>query len=220
MTESSGAAAERLQVLAMSVGPVAANAYLLIVGEEAVVVDPGAEGERIAAELAARGSTLTAIWLTHAHFDHVGGIAALLANTRSAATVPVHMHPDDRPLLANAVKSAQRWSIVIDEPPQRTVDLHHGQVLSVGGVEAVALHTPGHAPGHVSFHLPAHGLVLSGDALFKGSVGRTDLPYSDERQLLDSIRRELLSLPDETRVLPGHGAPTTIGAERFGNPFL
>ncbi len=83
-----------------------------------------------------------------------------------------------------------------------------------------ALHTPGHAPGHVAFHVQEHSVVLTGDALFAGSVGRTDLPLSDGPQLLDSIRRELLTLPDETVVLPGHGPSTTIGAERFGNPFL
>lgn len=211
-----------LDILCMSVGPVAANAYLLMVGSDAVVVDPGAEGDRIAAELRARQKTLRAVWLTHAHFDHVAGIAALLADAPRAGNeqVPVHMHPADQPLLQNAAQAALRWSIRIDEPPSDTTDISHGQLLSLAHVQAKALHTPGHAPGHIAFYLPEHDLLLSGDALFKGSVGRTDLPYSDEGQLLDSIRRELLALPDATQVLPGHGPTTTIGAERYGNPFL
>lgn len=201
----------------MPVGPVAANSYLLLVGDDAVVIDPGDEGPAIARQLVQRNKTLRAVWLTHAHFDHVGGITALL---RAAGSVPVHMHPHDRPLLENAVNSAGRWNIQIEPPPTGTVDIVHGQLLTLGGLEATALHTPGHAPGHIAFYLADEGIVFSGDALFKGSVGRTDFPYANERQLLDSIRRELLSLPDDTQVLPGHGSPTTIGSERFGNPFL
>lgn len=213
---------ERLQVLQLVVGPLDVNCYVLLVDDVAVVVDPGEEGERIAQELAARGAQLHAVWLTHAHFDHVGGIAALLAHRPAGGPeeVPVLLHPADQVLLENAVAAAAHWSISIEAPPTETVPLAHGQELAVKGVPVRALHTPGHAPGHVAFHVPTYSFVLSGDALFKGSVGRTDLPLSDERQLQESIRRELLSLPDETAVLPGHGPATTIGAERYGNPFL
>lgn len=214
---SAGSASYTFEVLCMPVGPVAANSYLLLVGDDAVVIDPGDEGPAIAQQLVQRNKTLRAVWLTHAHFDHVGGIAALL---RAAGSVPVHMHPDDRPLLENAVNSASRWNIQIEPPPTDTVDIVHGQLLTLGGLKVTALHTPGHAPGHIAFYLPDQRIVFSGDALFKGSVGRTDFPYANEQQLLDSIRRELLSLPDDTQVLPGHGSPTTIGSERFGNPFL
>lgn len=214
--------APALEVLQLSVGPLAVNAYILLVGDQAVVVDPGDDGARLAQALTERGAHLVAVWLTHAHFDHVGGLSALLADRPAGGPehVPVYLHPDDKLLLENAVAAAARWSIRIEAPPTDTVDLQHGQVLTVGPVRARALHTPGHAPGHVAFHLPEESLVLVGDALFKGSVGRTDLPLSDERQLLDSIRRELLSLPDDTLVLPGHGPTTSIGAERYGNPFL
>lgn len=208
-----------MEIVRMSVGPLQANAYLLLAGEAAVVVDPGAEGDLIAAELDRRGKRLEAVWLTHAHFDHVGGLAELLAAQGDGA-VPVLMHPADEPLLEHAVAAAARWGIDIPAPPQRTHDLAHGALLSVGGEQARALHTPGHAPGHVAFHLPGHGVVLSGDALFQGSIGRTDLPLADHGQLLASIRRELLTLPDDTTVLPGHGPATTVEAERFGNPFL
>lgn len=211
-----------LQILQLSVGPLDVNTYILLVDGVAVVVDPGDEGARIAAELSSRGAVLEAIWLTHAHFDHVGGISSLLAERPPGGpeSVPVLLHPADDVLLANAVAAAARWSLQIEAPPTDTEELTHGQSLEVGGVQVTALHTPGHAPGHIAFHIPEYSVVLSGDALFKGSVGRTDLPLSDERQLRDSIRRELLSLPDETAVLPGHGPTTTIGAERYGNPFL
>lgn len=213
---------ERLEVLQLTVGPLQVNAYVLLAGSQAVVVDPGDEGARIAAELAERGASLAAVWLTHAHFDHVGGISALLANrpAGSADPVPVFLHPLDQPVIEHAVTAAARWSLTIEAPPTNTVALEHGQTLHVGRAAAKVLHTPGHAPGHVAFYFPQHDLVFSGDALFKGSIGRTDLPLADEGQLLDSIRRELLSLPDSTAVLPGHGPATSIGVERFGNPFL
>src|SRR5690606_40604635 len=147
------------------------------------------------------------------HFDHVGGLAELLA-ARGAGAVPVLVHPPDAPLLEPAVAAAARGGIDTPAPPQRTHDLAHGALLSVGGEQARALHTPGHAPGHVAFHLPGHGVVLSGDALFQGSIGRTDLPLADHGQLLASIRRELLTLPDDTTVLPGHGPATTRSEER------
>lgn len=225
MNQQASGRVNGIELIRMSVGPLQVNAYLLIAGDQAVVVDPGEEGQRISAELALRGARLRAIWLTHAHFDHVGGITDLLetagrAETGGAGPVRVHMHPADQPLLEQAVAAAARWSIQITPPPTSTVDIQHGDVLEVAGIRATALHTPGHAPGHVAFHLPQQRLVLSGDALFQGSVGRTDLPLADPQQLKESIRRELMSLPDDTMVLPGHGPATTVGAERRDNPFL
>ncbi|MDT3682310.1 MAG: MBL fold metallo-hydrolase [Truepera sp.] len=203
--------------MTVPLGPLKANGYLLIEGGDVVVVDPGGEGEDLAAALKERGWTLKAVWLTHAHFDHVGGVAGLL---RAAGSVPVHMHPADEQLLRHAAQSAARWNIEIEAPPTDFVALGHGETLVSGAVSARVLHTPGHAPGHVAFYLEDAATVLSGDALFKGSIGRTDLPYGDHEQLLESIRRELLSLPAETRVLPGHGEPTTVAAESASNPFL
>lgn len=206
-----------MEVVTVPLGPVRANAYLLALAGRAVVVDPGDEGEALATALAERGWELSAVWLTHAHFDHVGGITALL---RAAGEVPVHMHPADEPLLRNAVASAARFGLAIEAPPLNYVSLAHGGTVTAGGISAQVLHTPGHAPGHVAFYLPDAGMVLSGDALFNGSIGRTDLPYGDQGELLASIRRELLTLPPETRVLPGHGGPTTVAAEAASNPFL
>lgn len=206
-----------VEIVTLPLGPVRANAYLLALAGQVVVVDPGDAGEELGAALAERGWRLAAIWLTHAHFDHVGGVAGLL---RSAGPAPVHMHPADEPLLEGAAASAARFGLAIEPPPLGFTPLVHGAELGSGGVRARVLHTPGHAPGHVAFHLEGQGVVLSGDALFKGSVGRTDLPFGDHDQLLASIRRELLSLPPSTVVLPGHGDPTTVGAEAAGNPFL
>lgn len=206
-----------MEVIAVPLGPLQANAYLLVEGGSVVVVDPGGEGEELAAALRERGLELAAVWLTHAHFDHVGGLAALL---RAAPGVPVRMHPDDAPLLLGAVPAAARWGIAMEAPPADFLPLRHGETLEDGGARARVLHTPGHAPGHVAFYLEETGVVLSGDALFNGSIGRTDLPYGDQAQLLASIRRELLSLPPATRVLPGHGEPTTVADEARDNPFL
>lgn len=206
-----------MEVVTLALGPVRANAYLLASAGRAVVVDPGADGEALAAVLAERGWRLDAVWLTHAHFDHVGGVTALL---RAAGEVPVHMHPADEPLLRNAVASAARFGLEIEAPPLDYVPLAHGETVTAGDKSALALHTPGHAPGHVAFYLPDAGIVLSGDALFHNSIGRTDLPYGDHEELLASIRRELLTLPPATRVLPGHGGATTVAAESASNPFL
>lgn len=205
-----------MEILRIPVGPLQANAYVLADDHDVVVVDPGAEGERIAAEVHRRGWHLAEVWLTHAHFDHVGGLAALLR----VAPVAVRMHPADLPLLTHAAASAAAWGFAIEPPPPSTVPVGHGDVLTLGGQAVRALHTPGHAPGHLAFHMAGQGVVLAGDALFRGSIGRTDLPFGDAETLLASIRRELLTLPDDTQVLPGHGPATTIGEERRTNPFL
>lgn len=206
-----------VELITVPLGQLQANAYLVLEGREVVVVDPGGEGAALAAALSERGLELKAVWLTHAHFDHVGGLAAL---RRSVPGVSVHMHAADEPLLRMAAAAAARWGIEIEQPPTDYVAVAHGETLTAGGITAVALHTPGHAPGHLAFHFPGSGAVLSGDALFAGSIGRTDLPLCDHEQLVAGIRRELLSLPPTTRVYPGHGGPTTVGAEATGNPFL
>lgn len=206
-----------VELIAVPLGELQANAYLAIAGADVVVVDPGGEGEALAAALSERGLELKAIWLTHAHFDHVGGLAAL---RRSAPGIPVYMHHADEPVLRAAAAAAARWGVRIEQPPIDYVAVAHGETLTAGAIRAVALHTPGHAPGHLAFHFADAGAVLSGDALFNGSIGRTDLPLGDHDELIASIRRELLGLPPATLVYPGHGGPTTIGAEAAGNPFL
>lgn len=202
----------------LTVGPLMENCYVLADERtrEAVLVDPGDEAPRLLAALDADGLTLREVWLTHAHFDHVGGLAGVL----EARPVPVRMHPADRPLLERAADAAARWLIEIPAPPTDTLDLADGERLRLGRLEVEVVFTPGHAPGHVAFWLEETGAVLAGDALFQGSIGRTDLPLADGPTLLRSIRERLLALPDETVVWPGHGPETTIGAERRENPFL
>lgn len=201
-----------------TVGPLQANCYLLADTDQgvAVLIDPGDEAERLVSAIKAHNFRLEAIWLTHAHFDHVGAIADL----KEVWNVPVYLHPADQPLLAHAAQAAARWELAIRQPPTETLPLSAGQILMVGGLRVYCRHTPGHAPGHIAFHLPREESVIVGDALFRGSIGRTDLPGGDHELLLASIRQELLSLPDATRVWPGHGPATTIGAEKRSNPFL
>jgi len=177
-------------------------------------VDPGEEPERFLAEAARRDRRISAIWLTHAHLDHVLGVAAI----RAATGAPIYLHPADRRLYDELPQQGIWLGVAAGAPPPPDAELSHGQIVRIGGASLTVRHAPGHSPGHVCFVAP--GAVLCGDVLFEGSIGRTDLPGGDFETLIASIRRELLSLPDATRVYPGHGPVTTIGRERAGNPFL
>ena len=204
-----------MRIETLTVGPLQENCYLLVddAAARAVVVDPGAEGDRIAAAVRATGAELQAIWLTHAHFDHVGGIEAL----RRHRDGPVLLHPADAPLYDRAALSAASYGLSLEQPAPADGPLAEGDRVIVGALAFDVLHLPGHAPGHVAF--VGHGVALAGDCLFAGSVGRTDLPLADPRQLGRSLDR-LAALPPETVVYPGHGPATTIGAELATNPFL
>ena len=203
-------------VRTLTVGPLRENCYLLADPKtrQAVLIDPGDEAERLIAAL--DGFELIAVWLTHAHFDHIGALAKLYRQF----PVPVYLHDNDLELFTHAAESAAFFGLTLEQPTLEPLPLQPGQTLSLGSYGASCLFTPGHAPGHTAFYLPEHALVFSGDALFRGAVGRTDIPGGNHEQLLASIHRELLTLPGETRVLPGHGAETTVGAERQTNPFL
>lgn len=207
-----------LEVQCHTVGPVQANCYSLVDADTAgaVLVDPGAEAPRLLAALSEQTAQLQAIWLTHAHFDHVGALADIL----EANPVPVYMHPSDEPLLAHAAASAAQWGIPLRQPPVDYRAIADGDTLTLGNLSAACLHTPGHAPGHIAFHLAELSTVFSGDALFHASIGRTDLPFGDHRQLIESIKSKLLTLPGATAVLPGHGPETTIEHEARTNAFL
>lgn len=198
-------------------GSFAENTWLLVDPESrhAVVIDPGEESERILAAIRHRQLEVQAIWLTHAHIDHIWGVDAV----RDATGAPVLLHPADRPWYDRFEAQCRHFGFSGPRslgPPD--ADLVHGETLALGPWRFAVRHVPGHSPGHVAFI--GHGLCLSGDVLFRGSVGRTDLIGGDHGQLLASIDRELLVLPDATRVLPGHGPETTIGRERQENPFL
>jgi hydroxyacylglutathione hydrolase len=208
--------AVKLSITRLVVGPVEANAYIVTAGGATVLIDPGADAPRIAAALAELGAVPSAIWLTHAHFDHLGAVADL----RETHDVPVSLHPADAPLYDGTAQQAAWFGLRVRPPGVAPIDLHDGERLALGGHTFAVLHTPGHAPGHVAFHDAAAGVLFSGDALFRGSIGRTDLPGCDPAALDRSLRERLLTLPDETRVLPGHGDETTIGHERRTNPFL
>ena len=207
-----------LRVACLTLGPLETNCYVLADEDtaEAVIVDPGYEAARIRAALNDAGLQAKAIWLTHAHFDHVGAVADLV----ETMPLPVYLHPDDRPLYEHATEQAAAYGLTVRSPRQPTEPLSHGQHLHVGAHVARCLHTPGHAPGHVVFAFGDDKLVLCGDTVFAGSIGRTDLLFADHATLLRSIREQLLTLPDETLLYPGHGPSTTVGAERRANPFL
>jgi len=192
------------------------NCWLLADADsrQAVMVDPGEEGDRFLAELRQREWTLTDIWLTHAHIDHILGVATVHA----ATGVPIHLHGADRDLYENLPQQAQWFGLRASTPPPVTHWLSQDQVLLVGSHHFTVRHVPGHAPGHVAFVTP--GIIVGGDVLFAGSIGRTDLPGGNMAELEASIRKEFYTLPDETRVLTGHGPETTIGEERRSNPFV
>lgn len=181
---------------------------------EAVMIDPGEEPAMFLAELDTRRWTLRAIWLTHAHIDHILGVAAV----KRATGVPVFLHPADRSLYDGLADQGAWFGMRPEAPPAPDHELAAGQRLSVGSLAFEVRHTPGHSPGSVSFL--GHGTIFGGDALFNGSVGRTDLPGGDFATLMQSMQREFLSLPDSTVVRSGHGPETTIGVERLTNPFL
>lgn len=208
-----------LEILSFTLGPAATNAY--IVGDpasgEAVVIDPAWDGERLLQAAEQRGWRITSIWLTHAHFDHLGGSAAVADG--SSPPPPVALHADDA-WLWRREGLAPLFGLRLDPGPEPTIDLKHGMALFLGGQRVEVRHAPGHTRGHVLFYLPSQALLFCGDVIFQGSIGRTDLPGGDMATLLASIRREVLSLPDETRLLPGHGPETTVGEERRTNPFL
>ena len=195
----------------LQVGTFDVNCAVLSDGAKAWIVDPGMEADRIAAALCDEGLEPEAILLTHAHFDHVGAVPALQAKWPE---LPVYMHPDDEKVLVHPLNSFPPDYPPIPAPSQLR-DIR--QLEGVRGL--VVIHTPGHTPGCVCLHFPKEGLLLSGDTLFAGSIGRTDLPGGNFETIMTSLR-SIVDLPDRTVVVPGHGAETTIGAEKSSNPYL
>ena len=202
----------------LTVGPLHCNCSIL--GDEtsleAIVVDPGDDIPRILSVLDKHNLTVKQIVITHAHIDHIAGAQRL----KRVTGAPILYNQNDLPLVEMMDVQAGWLGIPTPEVPPPDDTLDEGKSIAIVGLTGSILHTPGHTQGSVCLHLPAENLLLAGDTLFAGSVGRTDLPGGDGPMLIRSIRERLLTLPDDTIVLPGHGPRTTIGEERQSNPFL
>jgi glyoxylase-like metal-dependent hydrolase (beta-lactamase superfamily II) len=209
-----------IEIHQLPLGMTMTNAYL--VGEsntkKAVVIDPGYEGDKILARAKMLELEIEAIWLTHAHFDHIGGTGTVAAGLTPAP--PVALHPEDLWLWEMQGGAALFGLDNVDPGPRPSILLDHGMDLNLGKTEFKVLHAPGHTPGHVMFYCPSESVLFCGDVIFQSSIGRTDLPRGSYAVLLESIREQVMTLPDETRLLNGHGPETTVGRERVYNPFL
>ena len=208
-----------LEIIPLVLGPVSTNCYLIADPDsgDAAVIDPAWDGQVILAEAQKRGWKIGQLWYTHAHFDHFGG-AAEIAEALNPLSI-VALHPLDHDLWQNQ-GGAPLFGIRIDPGPEPTVDLAHGQTLRLGSVTFEVRHTPGHTPGHCLFYCVQANVLFSGDLIFQGGVGRTDLPGGDWEALVESIRKHVYTLPDETRILSGHGEESTVGEEKCENPFV
>jgi glyoxylase-like metal-dependent hydrolase (beta-lactamase superfamily II) len=206
-----------LDIQGWTVGPFAENPYLLACPDtgQAVFIDPGDAAERLIRAVDAARVTISAILLTHAHLDHVGALTGL----RQKTGAPVYLHSADDALLQDAPHQWRAFGKQIEPIAPADYGLRDGDVIAFGHCELRVIHTPGHTPGCVCFYAPAEDLLIGGDTLFFQSIGRTDLPGGDTETLIHSIHTRLWPLPDTTRVLPGHGPPTSIGHERQHNPF-
>ncbi len=207
-----------LDVEMLTVGQIAENCFILRRegSNDALIVDPGEEPERILAAVEEMGARVEAILLTHCHFDHIGAVSPVA----KATGAPVYCPQLETPVLAD-IMSFVPWSgFGPFESYEADETVSGGETLELAGLTIDVIFTPGHSPGHVTYSIRDEAAIFSGDVLFQGSVGRVDLPGGDGPTLLDSIRRLIESHPPETDVYPGHMGPTTIGAERATNPFL
>ncbi|WP_078552887.1 MBL fold metallo-hydrolase [Bacillus alkalicellulosilyticus] len=200
-------------------GPLQTNCYVLIDdAKKMVIFDPGGNGEQLNEWIAEQGFEPIAILLTHAHFDHIGAVDVV----RQRWNIPVYLHKNEEDWLANPEKNGSAFFMGDAAITASKADhlLEKDGTLNVGSFSFTVLHTPGHSPGSVSYYFEKENVVFSGDALFSGSIGRTDLREGNHEQLLQSIHTKLLELPEETVVASGHGPLTTIGQEMDSNPFL
>ncbi len=205
-----------MKIVQIPNGQLVENCYLVIDegSRECVVIDPGEEAGLILRRITEAGVRPVAIWVTHAHLDHVMGVPRLSRETGA----PIYLHPADRELYDHVIQQGLAFGIRVESLPPPDREFVPGETVRVGTVGFTVRHAPGHSPGSVC--LVGDGVVFTGDVLFAGSIGRTDLPGADFDTLIRSIERELLVLPDSTMVYSGHGPETTVGRERGTNPFL
>jgi len=209
-----------IRILTFSGGDFAENGYLVVCGEKGpgIVIDPGASASSMARVIEDEQIPLDAIILTHAHLDHVEGVPTIWA---LAPEAPIFLHSDDGPLYQSVEMQARAFNLPsVGTLPTPTDTMAHGEELAFGECRFQVRHAPGHAPGHVILYCEEEKAAFVGDVVFLGAIGRADLPGGNYHQLMDSIRTQVLSLPDETRLLTGHGPETTVGWERRTNPFL
>jgi glyoxylase-like metal-dependent hydrolase (beta-lactamase superfamily II) len=203
-------------LIRLVVGPLQVNCFILAdeKTKEAVVIDPGDDAQEILKIIQDKSLKVKYIVITHGHFDHVGANKAL----KDATGAELLIHEGDAPVMASASQHSQAFGLNTQSSPRADRYVKHGDIINAGEVSLQVLHTPGHSPGGIS--LLDQGMVFTGDSLFAGSIGRTDLPGGDLMTLIRSIKTNLMSLPDDTKVFCGHGPATTIGEERKENPFL
>ena len=208
-----------VEVLKLTLGPLQTNCYLLgdTQSGDALVIDPADHAELLVETAHTHGWTIRAILATHGHFDHVLASGPL----QKATDAPFYAHRADLPMIQALIPQVRDWMGIVASPPAEVTHfVEEGETIAVGGITLEVLYTPGHSPGHVSYVWRAQRTVFSGDCLFRGSIGRTDLPGGSYETLMRSITQKLLPLGDAFTVAPGHMENTTIGYERTRNPFL
>jgi hydroxyacylglutathione hydrolase len=208
-----------LEIVSFTLGPAQTNAYLVADSDtaDAAVIDPAWDGHIILDAAKKRGWRIAHLWYTHAHFDHIGGAAAIADALNPLPLVA--LHPNDH-VLWRAGGGGAMFGFDIDPGPEPTIDFYHGQTLKLGSVEFEVRFTPGHTTGHCILYVPSASVCFCGDLIFAGSVGRTDFPGGSWAELEESIREQVFTLSDDTHLLSGHGPETTVGEEKRSNPFV
>lgn len=208
-----------MKVITIPVTPFAQNCRVIVCekSEQAAIIDPGGDADKIIAQLSAQNITPTVIWLTHGHLDHVGDADVLAAHFAIDIIGP---HQDEQFWFDALPQQAQMFGFAPKAPFLPKTWLEHGQTLTLGELKFEVRHCPGHTPGHVIFIEQTQKVAIVGDVIFKGSIGRTDFPKGDGPTLISSIKSQVLSLDDEVQILSGHGENTSVGHERANNPFI